>query len=64
MYTQQSIQRYGKYYPSLTFSLINKARLHNGSASLKRPRFPNNTARLFKVAATCINNYQIHPNLQ
>lgn len=36
----------------LTFSLISKARLHKGSASLYLPLLPYNTAKLFNVAAT------------
>ena len=35
-----------------TFSLISRALLHSGSASLYLPRLPYSTARLFKVAAT------------
>lgn len=36
----------------LTLSLISRALLHNGSASLYLPRLPYKTAKLFKVAAT------------
>lgn len=35
-----------------TFSRITSALLQSGSASLYLPRFPYNTAKLFKVAAT------------
>ncbi len=39
-----------------TFSLISKALLHSGSASLYFPLFPYRTARLLRVAATWISH--------
>lgn len=39
-------------YCLITFSLISRALLHSGSASLYFPLFPYRTARLLSVAAT------------
>ncbi len=42
-----------------TFSLISRALLHSGSASLYFPLFPYNTARLFRVAATYKHKHKV-----
>ena len=41
-----------------TFTLISRALLQSGSASLYFPLLPYNTARLFRVAATCSRHTQ------
>ena len=47
---------------SPTFSLISKALLQRGSASLYFPRLPYNTAKLFSVAATWQKKINKHKN--
>ena len=54
--TQMQRRCNAKYTKVPTFSLISRARLHRGSASLYLPLLPYSTAKLFSVAATWSTN--------